>query len=50
MSLSSEPMMTARVERALQVEWSKAPLPAPRAPHLVMPAGWILDDSFRRRA
>lgn len=47
MSLSAEPMMTARVEQDLQVEWTKAPLPSPRAPHLVMPAGWILEEGAR---
>ena len=47
MSLSAEPMMTARVQRGLQVEWTKAPLPSPRAPHLVMPAGWILEQGAR---
>ncbi len=47
MSLSAEPMMTARVERGLEVEWTKVPLPAPRAPNLVMPAGWILEEGVR---
>jgi hypothetical protein len=43
-SLSADPMLTAAIKQELEVEWTRAPLPSPRAPHLIMPAGWLRED------